>query len=136
MFRWIRDNRKLVLQASQIGCIAYWLLLVVATHWPSPKVVLAHNSDKAIHLVIYAGLGFLMGLQFRFGYWRTNRWPLATAVVVGLWAVIDELTQIPVPGRSADVMDCLADWAGCGIGIIAVAILVRLSPHPETGTEW
>ena len=126
MFHWIRDNRTLVQQASRIGCIAYWLLLFVATHWPMPGVVLPHNSDKAVHLVAYTVLAYLVGLQFRQGYWRIRRWRLATAAVVCLWAVVDELTQIPIPGRSADVMDCLADWAGCAVGVIAVAIFVRV----------
>jgi len=125
MFRWIREHRERALQASRVCCVAYWLVLVVATHWPQPDIVLP-TSDKVVHLLAYAVLAFLVGLQFRTGAWKTRRWHYVTAVIVCLWAIIDEVTQIPIPGRNGDVMDCLADWIGCAIGIVGVVIIARV----------
>ena len=135
MFYWIRANPTLVYFVGRWGCIPYWLLLTVATHWPLPGVVLPHHSDKMIHIVAYTGLAFFLGLRFQTGRLKIHRWQRATGLVVGLWAVVDELTQIPIPGRSGDVLDCLADWAGCGLGIICAQLVMGLVKPVEPRTR-
>ncbi len=96
---------------------AYWLLLVTGTHLPSHSMGPARYNDKLAHLTGYAGLAFLLSWA-----WTTRR-PLRP---VGAWLVwgicvlhgaLDELTQIPVPGRSGEFGDWFADSGGAAIGL-------------------
>ena len=89
--------------------VIYWTALFIGTHMPVPSGVLRGGSDKVIHLLAYAGLACLLGL------WRgPEKWRSSLAVVC-LFAVIDELLQIPV-GRSCELADAVADWLGAAIG--------------------
>ncbi len=70
--------------------------------------------DKGIHFLEYAGLGFLCANAARASFpdravWRTL---LVGAFVATAWGLGDELHQAFVPGRSADVMDLVADALG------------------------
>ena len=111
----------------------YWIALCVATHIPvewmfwkglDAKQLMSNGGDKVIHLIAYFGLGFLLC------FWTATRGRLTfsavktIAIVCVLYAMVDELLQIPV-GRSADLMDCVADWCGAGLGIILFSILFR-----------
>ena len=117
----------------------YWLLLFVMTHLPPEMLsrvlfsffsagdeVLDEGGDKTVHLLAYAGLAFLFTswLWMR-GVDEFRLWKL-TVIVLGGYAVADELLQIPFR-RNADFGDCLADWAGVVIGsvcFLAVRLLV------------
>lgn len=110
----------------------YWFALFVLTHLPpelllrgfsSSEQMLANGNDKVMHFIAYAGLSFL----FAFCQWLRGvddrRLIRLTIVIPGLYAILDELLQIPVR-RSADVMDCFADWCGVLIGL-ACFLLTR-----------
>ncbi len=106
----------------------YWVALFVATHVPLPPKTFAHGTDKSAHFLAYAGLTLLMGT------WMCVRRPEQSrgrryAVIVGvlsLYAVLDELLQIPV-GRSAELYDAIADWIGIAFGIVCIAVAERIS---------
>lgn len=113
----------------------YWIALGVSTHIPVEWMawrgldageLMAQGGDKLIHLIAYAGLGFLLcfwiASRGRFSFSAVK----AIAIVCILYAILDELLQIPV-GRSADLMDCVADWAGAGLGIGLFALLFRIA---------
>ena len=71
--------------------------------------------DKLAHFVGYMALAWLLALALG----RICRFWLATAltiVILGAYGVLDELTQ-PWVGRTADLMDYLADLVGCAAGI-------------------
>lgn len=116
----------------------YWFALFLATHLPpelllrgfsSSEQMLADGNDKVIHLIAYAGLSFLFAsCQWLRGI-DDRRLIRLTLVIPGLYAILDELLQIPVR-RSADVMDCLADWCGVLIGLacflLARAVVTQL----------
>ncbi len=99
----------------------YWGSLFVATHMPLPEDILAvRGSDKVAHFGAYAGLGFLLGWWLLLRVRSAGRRVLFTAFLILLgWAVVDELLQIPV-NRSADILDCLADWAGAACGLLVL----------------
>ena len=76
-------------------------------------------SDKTGHFTAYAGLAVLAvravggGLPCRVV--RRVAW-LAIAIAAG-YGAFDEIHQLFVAGRSADVMDWLADFAGSVLGV-------------------
>ena len=101
----------------------YWLVLFIGTHWPKLNLgSLPQNSDKALHFLAYGGLGFLIAV------WVSTRREVRAADVGRIFAVVcgysilDELTQIPV-GRSCELLDAVADWAGCLVGLSAFFVL-------------
>ena len=80
--------------------------------------------DKVLHALVYAVLGGLCCLAAR----RTWSFGRRGLVLVGafcalLYGMTDELHQLFVPGRSADVYDVVADGVG---GLIGAAIAVAL----------
>lgn len=100
-----------------LGC--YWLAMFGGTHWPNFHLDdYPQNTDKILHFLAYAGLGFLFA-----AYLSTKRkvgWRELGGIfaIAALYSIADELLQIPV-GRSCDFFDAVADWAGCLIGLLA-----------------
>ncbi|MGF1465655.1 MAG: VanZ family protein [Sandaracinaceae bacterium] len=95
-------------------------------------------KDKGIHLVEYAVLGFLLA------HACVRTWPrharvrtmLLAALIAGLWGLLDEIHQSFVPGRSAEVLDLVADGVGA-LGGAALRALPRLGHRvrPERVSE-
>ena len=95
----------------------YWLAMFLATHIPMPPVEsVPNNTDKLVHLVMYAGFAFLFAL------WLSARqahpthliWKVLGASI--LYGMLDELLQIPIESRSADIWDFVMDQIGAVIG--------------------
>lgn len=108
-----------------LALAVYWIALFVGTHIPLPEFEeLPKSSDKAMHFAAYAGLSFLIGLWISARRALTVRIYVLVFAATVVYAVLDELLQIPV-GRSCDVLDILADWAGSliGLGILAAGRL-------------
>ncbi len=96
----------------------YWTALFLGTHVPVPSGVLKQGSDKVIHFLAYAGLAFLLSLWRGPAKWRTS------LVILAVFAVVDEVLQIPV-GRTCDLHDMIADWLGSAFGAAAAWLVVR-----------
>lgn len=74
--------------------------------------------DKGIHFLEYAVLGFLCANAARRSFpdrpaWRTFA---VGAFVASAWGLGDELHQAFVPGRSAEILDWVADTLGSVTG--------------------
>ncbi|MCS6965251.1 MAG: VanZ family protein [Candidatus Kapabacteria bacterium] len=71
-------------------------------------------ADKLIHALLYAGFGLALALaltaQLREGSFRMIA--LWTLLLGGLYAAADEVHQLFVPHRVADITDWLADVLG------------------------
>ncbi len=97
--------------------ILYWVALTTATHVPQlPSGSMAYG-DKFAHYIAYAGLAFLLSWA-----WTTRRpfYPKGILFAFGVavaYGAVDELTQIPVPGRFGDWYDWIADSIGAMTGI-------------------
>ncbi len=97
--------------------VVYWILLFAGTHLPRLPVQLpSDGGDKLAHFVGFAGLAFLLSWV-----WSLHRplWPWGVCfatLVAALYGVFDELTQMLVPGRSAEWADWLADCTGALLG--------------------
>lgn len=101
----------------------YAIALFMATHWPHPpQVDDLPGIDKLEHLLAYAGLGWLLSRYFFFRWRHPLRVLALTLAVVGPFACLDELLQIPV-GRQCDWRDGVADMAGAALGWAAFAMI-------------
>jgi Tfp pilus assembly protein PilF len=77
--------------------------------------------DKVLHVIEYFGI-------FAIAYWlagraiaeRRSRLLLAGAAAVSL-SLVDELVQQLAPGRSVELFDLVADWAGVTLAYVAIA---------------
>ncbi len=99
--------------------VAYWLVLFVSTHLPSGAIPHPRAWDKLLHFAAYGGLTFLLA------------WPVAARsgpslgtyvyllVIAACYGAVDELGQIPIPGRAADIWDWVADVVGAVAGLAA-----------------
>ena len=91
--------------------------------------------DKRVHVVEYGVLGFLVAHACLRTFPRHPRARVALfAMLAGLlWGVLDEIHQAFVPGRSADLLDIVADSVGVTLGtlsrLLAHHLRARLGPH-------
>lgn len=115
--------------------VVYWLALVAGTHVPQPPELIFPRalSDKWLHMLAYAGLSFLLSLNW--SLWRPWAWWHAVAVLSALAAfgAVDEITQIPV-GRNCDSMDWVADIIGSTAGL-AIFLVVRFAWRMVAGSR-
>ena len=73
---------------------------------------------KLAHFTEYAILGFLAARAFR----AHPRWYLISAILIVVYALLDEYHQSFVPSRTASIYDSLIDMAG-GISALIFASL-------------
>ena len=87
--------------------------------------------DKAAHVILYAGLGFLVALYFGRNY------KLDTILIWGLtvafcfvYGISDEIHQYFVEGRCAEIGDVIADLIGGLLGGVLTTELIRRNLFP------
>ena len=99
---------------------AVWAaLILVITSWPNPRVPAAPaGTDKAVHALMYLVLGVLTARALRLTAAVRPRAVMATLAAIATFALVDELHQAWIPGRSADHADWLADIAGGTTGLL------------------
>ena len=122
--------------------IWYWLpaalwaaLILVGTSLPRVPVPGVQGGDKLAHLAVYGVLGLLLmralGSTCRSVGLREIGVTLALG---GAFAGLDELHQIPLPGRGADVCDWLADLVGLALGA-GLMYLIQRTQTARTPSE-
>jgi VanZ family protein len=90
-----------------------------ASSLPSPPI--PEDTDKQFHSMAYFFFAVVVvravagGLPRRIGV----RTAVTATAIAAAYAVSDELHQMFVPGRSAEVLDLLADVIGVGLGTVA-----------------
>lgn len=111
------------LPALIIMGISWYLSSGTIDSMPIPSV-----SDKIVHLVCFAGLGFTWTWWFPKEDWLAKPWKhiLYVTLVVAVYGVMDEVHQYFVPGRYASVLDWAADAAGGLLGGTAGFIGAKL----------
>lgn len=102
---------------------AYWLFLVVLTHWPNPWPNQGEPAhlDKLVHFTLYGVLAALAaGALARRGS-RANTWAMLGVLLMAVaFGLIDETTQ-PYTGRDFDWWDWLADGLGAVSGLLLLS---------------
>jgi VanZ family protein len=101
-----------------------WAVVILAmTSVPQPPSIGAPGTDKVVHFAVY----LILGLLCRRWIGETRRGKgQGSAAALGailVFAAMDELHQLFIPGRMASVSDWLADAAGGAAGIAVAAAL-------------
>ena len=96
---------------------------LLATSLPGRDVPISagHPWDWFIHATMYGGLGFLIVRAATLSGWTVHRaWGrlVRLAVVLSVYGALDELHQLFIPGRSADVSDWAFDTLGAVLGLL------------------
>jgi len=86
------------------------------------------NVQNALHVPAYAGLSFLIGKGLR----GRKHAALLAASIATVYGALDEVHQMFVVGRTASVMDALANALGAFSVAICVLFLARRAPGPPT----
>ena len=126
MYKYIKENRVKVLF---VPLVIYWLLLFIATSIPSDHLSqVLQIGDKLKHFFAYLILGFLLSLALHF----QQKWEnlstyafISSFFICVVYGAFDELHQIDVPNRSAELLDWFADALGSILGVIFAMIMLR-----------
>ncbi len=112
------------LESSGLGFLLY------------PFYIFAAYPDKAAHMVLYAGFGFLLYLALKNSPYQSLRNnAFIFAIIIGTaYGASDEFHQSFVPGRTASIWDLLADFTGVALAQAAVFIYGGLSDKKKAST--
>ena len=117
-----RGGIKALRYAVLMVTILYWLFILLMTHLPKPPHIGPQLNDKQQHFIGYGILASLMYLSL----WATRprlRWDWLYAMAIVLaYGALDEWTQ-PLTGRTCDIYDWLADFAGVAAAVAVLAAL-------------
>lgn len=109
-----------------IGSVGYLGLLWIGTHLPGNSAPQVGHFDKVMHAGAYFGLAILV-MTTCVQFLRPSLMTIFAVIgILLVLAVGDELLQIPVPGRNADVLDFFADMAGIISGVVLVTVVARM----------
>jgi VanZ family protein len=117
-----RSSLMSIMRLASIVLIAYWALIFVGTHLPSARMPSLHASDKICHFVAFTGLSFLLCWAIPSSRVSWGKILLLAASIAITYAVLDELTQQFIPGRTCDIWDVAADSVGVLLGLITYSI--------------
>lgn len=103
----------------------YWPAIFILTHIPVPDIARQSGmSDKTMHVMAYFALTFLIWFAVspyeKVQWFRKKVWLLLGVIV--WYGAIDEYLQGRV-GRSADVMDFVADLFGAALALGLLSVL-------------
>ena len=94
-----------------------------------PPELLMH--DKLLHAAAYAGLGALLVPGLRAAGCSPRGALLGAVALASLYGATDELHQAFVPGRTADVIDWVADTLGAALGAFAATAATLALRRPR-----
>jgi len=103
--------------------IGYWIALFVGTHWPQLPHFGVSASDKILHFAAYAGLAVLMTAALCWGRPAKLSRPVVIFLVLCVYGAFDEITQMPIRGRTADRYDWYMDVLGALVGVVLGSLM-------------
>ncbi len=81
---------------------------------------------KLAHFSEY-GLGGVLFISLFSTYKWTDRRKITTSILLGVWyAIMDEIHQLMVPGRSGALKDVYIDSLGITTGVIGMLIVIKI----------
>ena len=111
--------------AALLALPVYWVLLFVATHYPSVQIpTKIEYRDKVIHFTAFGLLALLYWSFVRARGPLGGRFVWVTGGVLIVYAAIDEYLQ-QFFGRHTDIMDYLANVAGISVALIVLELRRR-----------
>jgi VanZ family protein len=115
---------------------AYMAAIFYVSSLPQPLV--PPGGDKPWHLLAYLGMGVLTARAVAggLGAWISWRAAVIAAAIALSYAVTDEVHQMFVPGRSAQLSDLIADAMGVVAGVSLIWLWgVVAGQRPEAATS-
>ncbi len=111
----------------------YMLLLLASSVIPMDRqikglqfvIALKPTVQNLLHVPMFAVLSFLLLLilqDFRIENWKRNAIVLLSS---GFFGLINEIVQIPVPGRYGGLTDILLNFAGSILGIVVFYLVEK-----------
>lgn len=92
-------------------------------------------ARKIAHFSEY-GLGGILFISLFSTYNWTDRRKITTSILLGAWyAVMDELYQLMIPGRSGALKDVYIDSLGVATGVIGMLIIIKIFEKIKNKTE-
>lgn len=108
--------------------IIHWVTIFILTSLPSESLPSVEISDKLNHFLAFFVLGFFLNLtlkyQTKFPALKKNIL-IITIIIASGYGLLDELHQLFVPGRSAEVLDWIADFIGAISGSLLAEAIYR-----------
>jgi VanZ family protein len=108
----------------------YMVLIFGISSISSPPDLSGSIGDKGGHAVLYFGLAALFVRALAGGWWRSFGVGIAAAAVTlsTLYGVTDEIHQMFVPPRTAELADLAADALGsvAAVVVLYAAYTIRL----------
>ena len=126
MFNYL-EKRKVWL--VYIPLVLYWIVLFTATTLPGPQLPDIHIGDKIEHFSAFFILAVFLNLALiyqRKSIFLFKYATLVTIIICFLYGAIDELHQMFIPGRFADIRDWLADSTGVLLGVLVLNFVKNL----------
>ena len=125
MFNYLERRKTLLVY---VPLTIYWLILIIATSLPAPDLPSIGFNDKVNHFLAYFVLAVLLNLTFVFQRkfrFLFDKAAIATILLCMIYGAIDELHQIYIPGRFAEILDWVADSTGAICGVLLINFLIR-----------
>ena len=92
-------------------------------------------ARKVAHFSEY-GLGGILFISLFSTYNWTDRRMITTSILLGVWyAIMDELYQLMIPGRSGALKDVYIDSLGIATGVIGMLIVIKIFDKLKNKTE-
>lgn len=121
------NSDKKIFFFIRLPLLIHWLTILTLTSLPAESLPSVGFSDKIQHLLAFFVLGFFLYLNmvFQNKYKSLKKSPVYYSILISiLYAILDELHQLIVPNRSAEILDFVADAIGAFLGVyIALLIL-------------
>jgi VanZ family protein len=108
--------------------VAYAAIIFWLSSQSNPLPMLPRDwlaQDKVLHACEYAVLGAMLVVALRLLGLGTGRALLLAVLLASAYGASDEVHQSFVPGRSADVLDWVADTFGALLGAVAAFAVLR-----------
>lgn len=131
LYSYLERNSKYLVY---IPLIIYWLILFILTSLPSGMAITTDVSDKINHFGAYGLLSVFLytALHFQNKYITMKKYPaIFTVLIASFYGALDEIHQIYVPGRSAELLDWLADILGSITAVIITKYLLEYLKRTE-----
>ena len=124
MYNFLEKHHKYLVN---IPLMLYWLILFILTSLPSSSAITMGISDKIEHFGAYGLLSGILYLNlfFQKKFQLFKKYPaIFTVIIASFYALLDELHQLFVPGRSAEFLDWFADFSGAVIAVLITRYLL------------
>lgn len=125
MYKYLEKHHKYLFN---IPLIIYWLILFLLTSLPSSSAITIGVSDKIGHFGAYGLLSGILYLNlfFQNKFKVLKKYPATfTVLIASFYGLLDELHQLFVPGRSAEIFDWVADFSGAVVGVLITRYLLK-----------